>query len=187
MTPATVPVLHVPAARVHGDGPIVFPGCSCRWLSDRGYDPAAALAVHSEHVTAFEAITVPDLNVGDRVRFDGKATSWLVRATAAGGRYAICTGSIFGVVHYTVVDRLEQIRGAVNVIGYGLGIATTSGPDDGVACAVRMLEHRPDLALTPDADPNAWDGLSWGVSHRNRVPLHITGLRPATATAWRAA
>lgn len=180
---------HTPDLRVAPGGTCVLPACSCRWVSDRGYDLDEARDVHGEHVTAFEAITVPELTAGDELRFDGKATSWLVRATAAGGRYAVCTAWFFGAVHYTVVDRLEGVRGAVNVIGNGLGIATGSGPDRGVERAVRMLEHRPDTERRPDADPDGWDTLElvWGISHRNRVPLHLTRHVPATTSDRRAA
>lgn len=182
-------VTHTPDLQVASDGACVFAACSCRWIDDRGHDLEGALAAHTEHVAAHAAITVPEMTPGDRVRFDGKATSWLVRATAAAGRYAVCTASIFGAVHYTVIDRAEQVRGAINVIGYGLGIDTTRGPDAGVDRAVQMLEHRPNLQLHPGADPDGWDPLerAWGISHRNRVPLRITRHDTATTSDRRAA
>lgn len=42
--------------------------------------------------------------MNERVRFDGKRTSWLVRAATKDGRYVLCTCSLFGRVHYTIID-----------------------------------------------------------------------------------
>lgn len=67
-------VVHEPDLRVGAGGACVFPACSCRWTSDRGYDLEEAREVHAEHVAAFEAIAVPELASGDKFRFDGKAT-----------------------------------------------------------------------------------------------------------------
>jgi hypothetical protein len=95
--------------------------------------------------------------VKGRVRFDGKRTSWLVRGATKDGRYVLCTCALFGKVHYTIVDNLLGIRGPMNVIGGGLSIFTTSGPDEAIDRAIAMLEA---------------DG-GWEVSHRNRVRLNI--------------
>lgn len=157
--------------------------CSCRWRAPiYRATRAEAEADHAEHVAAFEAITVPLFAVGDKVRFDGKRTTWRVRAHAAGGRYVIATCSMFGDVYYTVMDRLEEVRGPLNVIGGGVGIDTTDGPDTGIDAAVRMLEARPDpIHAEYDGlpyDPEEWD-TSWEVSRRNRVRLDITDHIPA--------
>lgn len=99
------------------------------------------------------------------VRFDGKRTPWRVRAEACDGRYQVATCSMFGKVHYTVIDHQEQVRGPLNVIGGGMGIFTTKGPDGKIDEVVAMLEGRyPDgIALG-----------TWEVSHRNRVTLVVT-------------
>jgi hypothetical protein len=99
---------------------------------------------------------------GDRLQFDGKRTSWLVRATACDGRYSIATASMFGHVWYTIIDTNEGIRGALNIIGGGMGISTTAGPDPQIDECVAMLEDRDD---------------TWEISHRRRVPLNVTRVR----------
>ena len=98
------------------------------------------------------------MQVGDRVRCDGKRTAWSVRASACSGRYFIATCSIFGVVYYTIIDLLGEVRGPLNIIGHGLDIFTTSGPDEGIDLAVRLLES----------------DEGWTISHRACVPLVVT-------------
>lgn len=102
--------------------------------------------------------------VGDRVFFDNKRTSWRVRAQTADGRYQLATASMFGQVFYTVMDFTEDVRGPINVIGGGMDIFTTDGPDEAIDEAVAMLE----------------DG--WEVSHRSRVPLFINHVKPPVET-----
>jgi hypothetical protein len=104
---------------------------------------------------------------GERVRFDGERRTWLVRATACEGRYAIATSNRFGTVLYTIIDRDENVRGPLNTLGGGLGIKTTSGPDPEIDAAVARLEGAGE-----------W-GSQWKVSERNRVPLVITERQPA--------
>ena len=94
-------------------------------------------------------------------RFDGKRTAWNVRGHARDGRFTLATCSQFGDVYYTVIDWAENVRGTVNVIGGGLGIETNSGADPAVIDALEMLEG------------------SFEVSHRNRVPLVVSGRRVA--------
>lgn len=158
--------------------------CTCRWQHWR-FPPteAEAMSDFSEHLDDIAAITAPVLSVGDRLRFDGKRTSWLVRATAQQGRYAIATATLFGDVHYTIIDRLNDVRGPLNVIGGGMAIATTEGPDEGINETVRRLEARPSpLAIaTEGADPDGWDFGQWEVSHRYRVGLNITEHTPSGA------
>ena len=93
---------------------------------------------------------------GDELQFDDKKAKWLVRGTAKNG-IALATRSQRGQVLYTLVDQAQGVRGAMNVIGGGLGIETTSGEDPDVAAAIRMIDE---------------DGFE--ISHRNRVPLNIT-------------
>ncbi|HEY9371491.1 hypothetical protein [Streptomyces sp.] len=107
---------------------------------------------------------------GWRVRFDGKRTTWLARAATRDGRYLILTASFFGAVHYTILDFVENVRGAMDIVGYGLGIDTTSGPDPAIDKAIDML--------------HGGRGGGWEVSARNRVAVNITGLRPRDAQAW---
>lgn len=97
------------------------------------------------------------IEVGAKLKFDGKKTPWLVRAVTKDRRYAIATRAMFGNVHYTIIDTDDQVRGAMNVIGGGLGIYTASGPDEDIDEAIGMLEN---------------DGYE--VSRRNRVPLAIS-------------
>lgn len=108
------------------------------------------------------------VKVGDRVRFDNKRTSWRVRAETDDGRYFLATASIFGRVYYTVVDLRENVRGAINVIGGGMSIDTTDGPDEHIDKAIAMLEGR----YPKDIGRGYWE-----VSHRNRVPLNVTDIR----------
>jgi len=116
------------------------------------------------------------LKPGDRLQFDGKKTSWLVRATD--DRYALATCSLFGQVYYTIIDENAGIRGAMNIIGGGLGIFTTSGPDPAIDKAMQMLRPaRPwtEEELAAGSRPAAdWSEGGWEISHRNRVALNIT-------------
>jgi hypothetical protein len=100
----------------------------------------------------------PSPIVGDRLRFDGKSTSWLARAATKDGRYLLCTASLFGKVNYTIIDFEKDIRGPMNVIGWGLGIDSRSGPDPAIDQAIDRLQSD--------------DG--WEISHRNYVRLDIT-------------
>ena len=109
---------------------------------------------------------------GDRVRFDGKSTSWLARAATRDGRYLLLTASMFGKVYYTIIDWQQDIRGAMNVIGHGLDIFTTSGPDPAIDEAIAKLQG-----------DNDWHLDQWEISHRNRVSLRITDHRPAEVPA----
>ncbi len=109
------------------------------------------------------------LVVGDRVRFDGRATRWLVRAESADRRYSLLTASFFGKVAYSVIDWGRGIRGPINVIGQGMGIGTTSGPDPAIDEAIAMLE---------DSDGG------WTTSHRNNVPVQVEVLHPRPRSAW---
>ena len=121
-----------------------------------------------------------EVQVGDRLRFDGKATSWLVRARSEYGRYLLATGSIFGDVYYSILDLDENIRGPLNVIGHGVGIETLSGPDPYIDEAMAMLEGRshPDgcecgefrCKIHPE---------QYRVSRRACVPLVISTRTPA--------
>lgn len=105
--------------------------------------------------------------VGDRVRFDGLHTSWLARAQTRDGRYLLLTAAMFGAVFYTLVDFEQNIRGAMNVIGHGLGIETKDGPDPAIDAAIAQLE-----------DPHG----GWEISHRNVVELHIDSTRKVVAS-----
>lgn len=101
------------------------------------------------------------LKPGDRVQFDGKKTSWLVRAEAKNG-LKLATASIFGNVFYTLIDQSEGVRGAMDIIGGGLGIKTTRGDDPDVDEAIGLI-----------------DNYGHDVSHRNRVALNITAHKAA--------
>ena len=156
--------------------------CTCRWQHWHLPDTQEQAEVeYAEHLAEIASIPVPPLTPGDRVQFDGKRTSWLVRGTAMDGRYAVLTGSLFGEVYYTIADRLHEVRGPLNVIGGGVGIETTSGPDVGVDDTIRRLEGRPSRFDVEHhgKDPDGWDGGLWEVSQRNRVPLIITKHTPA--------
>lgn len=111
--------------------------------------------------------------VDDRLQFDGKRTSWRVRASTENGRYTIATCSVGKHVLYTIIDWHENIRGAMNVSGGGLGIFTRSGPDPEIDGAIEMLEEGIRFEEQRDAGgPIVSD--YWTVSHRNRVPLNVT-------------
>jgi hypothetical protein len=98
---------------------------------------------------------------GDLIQFGGNQ-QWLVRATACEDRYALCTTLLDEAVNYTIIDWHLNVRGAMNVIGGGLGIETLSGPDEEIDEAVWMLEEG-----------------GFEVSHRNHVPLWVSGIQRA--------
>lgn len=109
------------------------------------------------------------LKPGDRVRFDGKATSWLVRASARDGRFDIATASLFGQLYYTIIDHAEGVRGALNaVFGVPEEIVMRQGSDAGIDALAKMLDG------TYGLDEGEEPVETWEVSHRNRVPLNIT-------------
>lgn len=118
---------------------------------------AVAAASGVRYPDALRAIRRP--HPGDRVRFDGKTTSWLAREGTSDGRYLLCTASVFGKTVYTIVDFDEQVRGPLNVVGHGMGIHTTRGPDPAIVETLDRLDQ---------------PGDQWCVSHRNQVPLQIT-------------
>lgn len=111
---------------------------------------------------------------GDSVVFlQEPQLQWLARAATADNRYVLLTtvsplteeeaeehGLPVGSrqVRYTVIDWHAYRRGALNVIGGGLGIETTSGPDEQIAEAIAMLSE---------------PGGGWELSHRNWVRLAI--------------
>jgi hypothetical protein len=97
----------------------------------------------------------------EQIRFDGKRTGWHVRGHAKDGRYTLVTCKQFENVLYSVIDWEENVRGAMTVIGGGLGIDTAQGEDPAVDEALEMLED------------------SFEVSHRNRVSLVVSGRRVA--------
>lgn len=101
--------------------------------------------------------------VGSKLWFDGKSTRWLVRANTKDGRYTLATASLFGQVHYTILDHETGRRGAMNVIGHGLSIFTTQGEDPHIDEAISMLEE---------------PGKAWHLSHRNNVATNITRQLP---------
>lgn len=126
-------------------------------------------------------VTAVDLPIDSKLRFDGKATSWRVRAHTTSGRYTLCTASLFGQVLYSIIDWTEDIRGAMNIVGGGLGIFTTAGPDEAIDEAIEMLEEGEQFEADCAADGSIPSG-QWTVSHRNQVPLNITYARPAETT-----
>ena len=118
--------------------------------------PGRAVSVETNGLPITTDGTSPRETRGPLLLFDGKRTPWRVRAAACDGRYSIATCSVFGRVLYTIVDWQEKIRGPLNIVGQGMGIFTTSGPDPAIDETVRLLEE-------PDG--------GWEVSYRNRVPL----------------
>lgn len=127
-------------------------------------------------------MTKPAFAVGSRVRFDGKRTSWLVRACTSKQRYFLATAAIFGKVYYTIIDMEDRVRGAMNISGGGLGIFSTRGPDEEIDGAIAMLEESLQSAAKYFAEHPENKGKveysgEWGVSSRNRVPLKITYIK----------
>jgi hypothetical protein len=102
-----------------------------------------------------------DIKIGDRLQFDGKKTTWLVRDKAKNG-ISLATCSIFGQIYYTLIDQTAGVRGAMNVLGGGLGIETTKGDDPEIAAAIEMID----------------DG-GFEISRRRSCPLNITGHKTA--------
>jgi hypothetical protein len=130
--------------------------------------PVAYRAVRDEMRPTPHALMVSSASRGrqkpigvEQFRFDGKRTGWHVRGHAKDGRYTLVTCKQFENVLYSVIDWEENVRGAMNVIGGGLGIDTAHGEDPAVDEALEMLED------------------SFEVSHRNRVPLVVSGRRVA--------
>jgi len=81
-------------------------------------------------------IETGEIRVGDRVRFDGKSTSWLVRAESEDGRYQVATCAQFGKVHYTILDRAEGFRGLEIA---SVSVDTLRGPDRNIDKILEML------------------------------------------------
>lgn len=119
---------------------------------------------------------VQELTAGDRVKFDHERRSWLVRGVTPDGRYALVTSPHGETVMYTVIDREESIRGPLNVIGGGVGIRTSKGPDQKVAAAIDML--LPKTPLPADGAVRPYERRGFTVSQHNRVDLMITEHRP---------
>jgi hypothetical protein len=126
--------------------------------------------------------TTETVEVGDVLKFDGKRCCWLVRAKTKDGRYAIATNKVSNRVSYTILDFKEGIRGPMNVIGWGLGIFTTSGADEAIDEAIHMLES--SLAEKeqyfrdhPENVGKVIYSRQWEVSHRNRLEIRITERR----------
>jgi hypothetical protein len=110
---------------------------------------------------------------GDSVEFLDVEGRWLARAATRDNRYvllttvaplteeqAVATGWPVGSeqVHYTIIDWRTYYRGPLNIIGGGLGIMTSHGPDEAIDRTIEMLEEPEE---------------TWELSHRNRVPLAI--------------
>ncbi|WP_104164724.1 hypothetical protein [Arthrobacter sp. SX1312] len=114
-------------------------------------------------------VALADFEVGDELLFADRREWWAVRALAADRRYVILTTidrtgpASFGAVLYTIIDTEELVRGPLNVIGGGMGINTTEGPDEHIDDTVRLLEN------------------GFEVSHRSRVDLLVDGVRPSRA------
>lgn len=102
-----------------------------------------------------------NLKVGDRIKFAEERMSYTVKAV--GPRYIVCTKPFNPrrTVLYTVVDRVDRVRGTENVV-FGMGFET----DEQCADAIDRLEG---------VDPN----FQTGVSHRNRIPLRVERVIPA--------
>lgn len=98
---------------------------------------------------------------GDKLQFDGKTQTWLVRDVAQNG-IALATNAAFGRIFYTLIDQAEGVRGAMNVIGGGIDIETTKGDDPAIAWAIQQIDEG-----------------GFEISHRNRRPLNITGHKQA--------
>ncbi|HEY2088545.1 MAG TPA: hypothetical protein VGH54_21320 [Mycobacterium sp.] len=112
------------------------------------------------------------VGIGERIQFDGKRTSWLARAATDDGRYTLLTASLFGKVYYTIIDWQRGMRGPMNVIGWGLGIFTTSGPDEAIDKAMLML--RPWQFDENGHGIDADEPRGFELSHRGEVRLDIT-------------
>jgi hypothetical protein len=102
-----------------------------------------------------------EIQVGEEVRFEFRGPWWLARAATEDKRYVLLTARIDGAVCYTIIDHSQWRRGAMNIIGGGMSIFTTSGPDEAIDEAIQMLASD--------------DG--WEISHRNNVLLDIRGRR----------
>lgn len=129
-----------------------------------------------------DSMTGQSIFPGDRATFDGRRISWLARADSEDGRYTLLTSAMFGKIFYTIIDWSRTMRGPMNVIGWGLGIDSKSGPDEAIDEALLMLRPYP-----PAGDP--WwnidetarhvddDLRGYELSHRGEIPLRITSVR----------
>lgn len=95
--------------------------------------------------------------VGDRLELrQGRGLEWTVRAHTRERRYYLATAiNDEGIIHYTILEPSNGVRGALGTIEYGLDIHTVAGPDERINEAISMLE------------------VGWGISHENRVPLAV--------------
>ena len=122
------------------------------------------------------APTLESAAVGDRIRFAGDRMFFTIQARDA--RFIVCTRpfALKKTVLYTVVDLVEQVRGADN--HYSLGYETREDCERALrkfSASVRwarMVERRePGVRCSPVVE----------VSHRNRVPLEVDRITSAPA------
>lgn len=104
--------------------------------------------------------------VGDKVRFAEEKQAYTIQAR--GSRYLVCTKPFNPkrTVLYTVIDLEEKVRGTENLV-FGAGAETREDCEE----MLMRLEGR-DTEL----------GWATEVSHRNRIPLRVLGIKAAT---WR--
>lgn len=99
--------------------------------------------------------------VGDFILFAEEIRGYKIMAR--GVRYLVCNKPFAcqRTVLYTVIDLLEQVRGTENLI-FGRGAETTEQCEEMLA---RLEGRCKDI------------GFTTVVSSRNRIPLHVIGLR----------
>ena len=95
-----------------------------------------------------------EVNPGIKIKFKEEKQAYEVQA--CGLRYMVCTKpfNLKKTVLYTIVDKLQRIRGTENVV-FGMGAETKSD------CS-RMLER---------LESHGSDGTE--ISHRNRIDLNV--------------
>ena len=117
--------------------------------------------------------------VDSRLQFNGKRTSWRVRANTSDGRYTVATAYYFGKLAYTIIEWGAQIRGPLNVIGGGVGIFSSAGADPAIDRLLEQLDEGTSIRAEAEAAGAHCSG-EWSISYRHRVPLEVTSYRRAS-------
>lgn len=94
------------------------------------------------------------MRIGDKIKMSGERCRYTVQAFD--DRFIIATRPHFATYYYTLIDRLHKIRGPFGLI-FGLPLGDVNNPE-GARETLEYMQKRGGYE-------------TWGVSHRNRLPL----------------
>lgn len=131
-----------------------------------------------------------------RVRFGGDDDRWW-QVRARDDRYLVLTaqvpGRARGVVHYTIVDLVEQVRGPCDQVAGDWRLRPGSLDADARRLLAALRLRRDRQAWLESTRRHAGDTITWpdhlagvdehgatlpavGISHRNRVPVIVAAV-----------